>query len=281
MQIRLVNFLEQSEVIYSLQFGFRSNHSTTTALINCSEQIRQALDSGNFACSIFIDLQKAFDTVDLDILFTKLSHYGIRGIALTWFKSFLSNRSQFVSVSGAKSTSKPILYGVPQGSVLGPLLFLVYINDLQNAIPYSVTNLFADDTMLFLKNKSVKFLSKKMNIDLKCLLSWLNSNKIALNSKKTELLIFHTRRKHNESELKIKLNGHRLYPSDSVKYLGVFIDSKLSWNPHRTHVCKKLATANGALSKLRHFVDRDILTSLYYASFHSRQGMREVADLFL
>ena len=130
MHERLINFLDSSNSIYPLQFGFRSNHSTETALFYCINQISKALDEGEFGCSIFIDLQKAFDTVDHTILLSKLDFYGIRGKSLDWFRSFLADRSQFVSVSGKNSQSKIIQHGVPQGSVLGPLLFLLYVNDL-------------------------------------------------------------------------------------------------------------------------------------------------------
>jgi len=151
-------------------------------------------------------------------------------------------------------------------------LFLLYINDLHNAIVFSSTNLFADDTMLFRQDISLKSLTKKINIDLKCLTNWLNANKISLNSSKTELLLFHPKRKPINYDVKIKINGQRLYPSDSVKYLGVIFDSKLNWDSHVNFVSGKLTRANGALSKLRYFVPQDILLSLYYALFHSHMA---------
>ena len=120
MYSRIIKFLEKFKCIYPLQFGFRQNHSTNHALINITENIRNALDSGQFSCGIFVDLQKAFDTVDHEILLAKLNHYGIRGISNSWFKSYLSFRSQYVSISGFESTTRFIKYGVPQGSVLGP-----------------------------------------------------------------------------------------------------------------------------------------------------------------
>ena len=137
------------------------NTTTNDTLINITENIRSALDNGKFACGIFIDLQKAFDTVDHAILLKKLEHYGIRGIGNSWFKSYLGNRSQFVSISGFDSMLKSIIHGVPQGSVLGPLLFLLYINDLHDAIKYSMVHHFADDTNLLLFDNSLKSLQKK------------------------------------------------------------------------------------------------------------------------
>ena len=157
-----------------------------------------------------------------------------------------------MSVSGVKSTSRPILHGVPQGSVFGPLSFLIYVNDLHVAIPYSLTNLFADDTMLLLFSRFLKSLSKKANIDLKCLIDWLYANMICLNSKKTELLLLHPSRKFNSFDFKLKINGSRLYPCDSVKYLGIIFDSIFNFEPHISSLCKKLARANGILSKVRH-----------------------------
>ena len=188
---RIIKFLETSHCIYPLQFGFRKHHSTNDTLVNITENIRSALDKSQFACGVFVDLQKAFDTVDNTILLKKLEHYGIRGIGNSWFHSYLSNRSQFVSILGYNSSLKIIMHGVPQGSVLGPLLFLLYINDLHDAIKYCMVHHFADDTNLLLFDTSLKSLRKKINIDLKLLCHWLNVNKISLNTKKTEYTVFY------------------------------------------------------------------------------------------
>ena len=184
MYKRLYAFLDYNNIIYDLQFGFRQQYSTSHALINITENIRKALDDGNIGCGVFVDLQKAFDTVDHQILLAKLNRYGIRGVSNDWFKSYLSNRNQYVSINGYESGLAAINCGVPQGSVLGPLLFLLYINDLNQAIKFCKVHHFADDTNLLCLSKSIKKLSKLVNADLKHLLNWLNANKISLNVKK-------------------------------------------------------------------------------------------------
>ena len=134
----------------------------------------KALDDGNFACGIFVDLQKAFDTVDHRILLSKLCHYGIRGLVNKWFESYLANRKQFVSINGFESSTSSITCGVPQGSVLGPLPFLIYVNNLHVVIKHCKVDHFANDTNLLIINKSLKRLNKLLNIDLKNLTNWLN-----------------------------------------------------------------------------------------------------------
>ena len=166
--------------------------------------------------------------VDHEILLSKLDYYVIRGISNNWFKSYLSNRKQFVSINGYDSGLAEINCGVPQGSVLGPLPFLLYINDLNQAIIFCKVHHFADDTNLLYLGKSIKKLNKLVNFDLKNLVYWLNANKISLNFKKTELVIFKSKRKQFDGEIKLKLSRKRLFPTDSVKYLGVKIDGNLS-----------------------------------------------------
>ena len=153
MYRRLYRFLQLNNILYSLQFGFQENHSVDHALVSLTEAVRYTLDNKRFGCGIFIDLQKAFDTVNHKILLSKLEHYGVRGCALEWFRSYLSDRKQYVSVNGSNSNLLSITCGVPQGSVLGPLLFLIYINDLPNASKKLKFYLFADDTNIYCESK--------------------------------------------------------------------------------------------------------------------------------
>ena len=224
MYKRLSNFLDFNNLIYFLQFGLRQKHSTIHALINLTESIRQTLDEGSFGCGIFVDLQKAFDTVDQKILLHKLEYYGICGVCHDWFKSYLSDRKLFVPINGYNSDLMSVNCVVPQGSVLGPLFVLIYINHLHKAIQNCKVHHFADDKNLFHTNKSVKNLNKLVNRDIKQFNNWLRTNKISLIVEKTELVIFKSPRKVLSDEIKIKLTGQRLYSSNSVKYLGKSID---------------------------------------------------------
>ena len=273
MYSRLYNFLTENNVFYELQFGFRAKHSTNHALIDIVEKIRHALDNKEYVCGIFVDLQKAFDTVNHSILLHKLSSYGVRGTAHDWIKSYLSNRSQFVSILGYESKTLPQPHGVPQGSVLGPLLFLIYLNDLNKAIKHSRVYHFADDTNLLNVSSSPKQMQKRINLDLKQLYHWLLANKISLNCSKTELIIFQRPGgdPHN-FKYKIKMNGHKLHPCDFIKYLGVYLDSTLSGKYHCQTLQPKLNRACGMLSKARHYVPEKELISLYYAIFSSHMN---------
>ena len=261
MYNRMNKFFSYNNLIYSSQFGFRQKYSTVHALISLTENIRKKLE-GNIGCGIFVDLQKALDTVEHDILLSKLEHYGIRGLANEWFKSYLSNRKQYVSINGYDSNLADVKFGVPQGSVLGPLLFLIYNNDLNQALKFCKVHLFADDTNLIHFSKSVYRLNKYVNLDLKNLTYWLNANRISLNVKKTELVIFKHQRKKLDSPIKIKLSRKTLYPSMSVKYLGIKIDENLNWKQHIHDIVIKLNRANALLFTIRHYVNKHILRTI-------------------
>ena len=274
MYSRVTNFLDSHNLIYSRQFGFRKSHSTLHTLTVIVERIRKCLDNGELACGVFVDLQKAFDTVDHQILISKLDHYGIRGPCKNWFKSYLSDRHQYVSIQNSESSLRPIRHGVPQGSVLGPLLFLIYINDLHKAIRFSETFHFADDTHLLHFAKTVRSLCSKVNADLRTLTTWLNANRISLNASKTEFVIFRSKSKPLTCSPFLKLVGKKIFPISSVKYLGVRLDKHLNWKPHISDIASKLQRANGMLSKLRHYLPLKLLINIYHSIFasHMRYG---------
>ena len=175
---RLYSFLCQYNLIYKKQFGFRAKHSTNHALISLLETVKMFLDNDELVCGIFIDLQKAFDTVDHEILLDKMHHYGVRGVANDWFCSFLTGRKQYVTIAGVKSDSCQIKCGVPQGSTLGPLLFLIYINDLRSVFSQCIVHHFADDTNLVFSSKKLNTIQTVVNFELKKLVTWLAANKL-------------------------------------------------------------------------------------------------------
>ena len=207
--------------------------------------------------------------MDHDILLKKLDHYGIRGVANKWFQSYLKSRWQYVSISGTDSDSNKVEYGVPQGSVLGPLLFLIYINDLHQAIKFCKTRHFADDTNLLINNSSLKQIKKDLNYDLRQLCNWLKANKISLNCSKTELIIFRNPKKQLNYDPKIKIGGKKLVATDSVKYLGIMLDSHLNWSAHVDTLSTRLSRAVGMLAKIRYYVSEKTLRSIYFGIFSS------------
>ena len=233
------------------------------------KKIRNCLDNNEYAVGVFIDLQKAFDTVDHAVLLSKLSFYGIRGRELELFKSYLTNRTHFVENNGIKSNEVEIKHGVPQGSVLGPLLFLVYINDLNKAIKHSHTFHFADDTSLLCHDKQLKRLNRNVNEDLTNLVHWLRANKISLNASKTELVIFKKQNQGLTKHLNFRLSGQKITPTQSTIYLGIVLDENLNWDNHLSCLIIKLSRAVGILSKLRYYVDFHTLRTIYFALFES------------
>ena len=259
---RLNNFFKKLNVISDYQFGFREGISTTLALTDICDQFQNNLDDGKITCGVFMDLAKAFDTVNHSILLRKLEHYGIRGNALYLLESYLENRVQFVEIDNNISSRKKLICGVPQGSVLGPTLFLLYINDIQNVSNFDV-RLFADDTLLYLSNKNSQELEYKITVELKKVQKWLDANKLTINVSKTKYIIISPKGKGNHI-YKIKYKESLLCRTESHKYLGITIDEKLSWKPHLTVIASKLAKLCGLLYKLRPFLTKQLLMRVYY-----------------
>ena len=257
-------------MIYSKQFGFRGNHSVNHAIISFTEHIRSLLDKGDYVCGVFVDLEKAFDTVHHDILCEKLKFYGLRGNINKLIKSYLSDRKQFVSINGFDSDVKEVTCGVPQGSSLGPLLFLLYINDLRLCLSETSCGHFADDTFIVFNGKKTKSIETVINFELKKVTKWLRLNKLSLNAAKTEVIFFRSKRHALDyDKISIKMDGLKIAPVDHIKYLGMYIDKFLDWSQHIKELSKKLNRANGILSKLRYNVPPDICLQVYYAIFYS------------
>ena len=269
MYKKLKSFLDINGIICDSQYGFREKHSTEHAILDIVNQIQTNMDKRLFSCGVFIDLSKAFDTVDHNILLAKLNHYGIRGVINQWFASYLKGRLQTTEIKNSISSKQETLCGVPQGSVLGPLLFLLYINDICKSSSILQFFLFADDTNLLYADKSLRSLEKVLNRELIHVSDWLIANRLTLNIKKSNYVIFRPPQKKIDYKPVIKLldNNSQLMISleykDCVKYLGVLIDSHLSWKQHIDHIALKISKSVGLISKVRHFLPFHILANLY------------------
>ena len=262
---RLQSYIDSKKILSNVQYGFQSNHSTYMAILDMYSKISSAIDKDEFSIGIFVDLSKAFDTLNHDILLQKLEYYGIRGIPLKWFKSYLSNRQQCVSINGVSSTLKHITCGVPQGSILGPLLFVIYINDIVECSPSLTKILFADDTNLFHSDKDVLKLFRTVNHELFTLSEWFKANKLSLNAKKTHYILF-TNKKVDMAEmnLELKIDDIILECVDQTKFLGVYIDKKLNWIAHIDYISPKISRGLGITSRVRNVLPCEVLLMLYY-----------------
>ena len=260
---RLFDFINTNRLLYKYQFGFQEGKSTCMALITLIDKISAALDNGEIVVGLFLDFSKAFDTVDHKILLNKLFHYGIQDIPLKWFKSYLSQRYQNVTYNNHKPTNKLIQCGVPQGSIWGPLLFLLYINDLSAVSKSCLNIMFADDTNMFIAGNDINAVCTQLNGDLGLVQEWLACNKLSLNVKKTHYMVF-TPRNKNIKDMDIKINNECIERVYHTKFIGVQLDAKLSWKKHIEYISTKLAKCAGILIKARKKLPKSSLINLYY-----------------
>ena len=264
---RLVSFINKYKMLFQFQFGFREDHSTVLALTEIIDNIKHAIDNNEYTVGIFIDLCKAFDTVDHGILLEKLKYYGIRGKAHDLLSSYLCNRTQYTVINNVVSDIKPITCGVPQGSVLGPLLFLIYINDIKNCISDKCIRLFADDTGLFVKGKSLDSVMKASQQILANLEEWFKHNKLSVSVAKCGFLVFHGKNRPLPNNIKpLYLNGVEIKRLDVFRYIGLLLDPTLSWKPHVENVVNKLNTFFGIFSHIRNKIPQHLVREIYFTT---------------
>ena len=230
MYVRLFSFIKKYDLLYKYQFGFRQGFGTDTALVFLIDNILKALDEGEMVLGVYIHLSKAFDTVNHTILLDKLYKYGIRGMAHVWITNYLYDRKQYVSFNKHDSPYEKVNCGVPQGSISGPLFFLMYINDLCNVSSLLFSLLYPDDTNMFVTGKNIENLIFLMNTELKKIVIWLNSNKLSLNVKKIHFIIFSFPYKRIVNTNDIVIDNQPVSRISYTKFLGVIIDEKLNWS---------------------------------------------------
>ena len=263
---RLYIFLQVNDILIPNQYGFRKHYSTDFAIIKLLNKITECFANKEHLIGIFMDLSKAFDTIDHNILMYKLQRYGIRGTSLSWIRDYLSNRKQYVVYQCSESPTSNITCGVPQGSILGPLLFLIYINDIVRSSPLLSFTLFADDTNIFYSHKNFDTLVSTLNSEISKVSQWFSCNKLSLNITKTNFIRF---KPHStqviDPNYNIRINGLPLTELKSTKFLGITIDSCLSWNDHIHNVHTSVSKGIGILYRLKDFLSQNSLTILYNA----------------
>ena len=222
------------------QYGFRAQHSTEYAAMKLFDHISKEMDSGNTPTALYIDLSKAFDTLSFDIILQKLKYYGVMGTELRLLTDYLTNRKQYVVFNNHCSDITDIINGVPQGSILGPLLFSIHINDLIRTSNICKFIMYADDTTIYfsLEDFDPDNVSNEINNEVEKITKWLQINKLSLNTQKTKLMVFHRKQKHIK-ELNIVINGTKIDRVESFNFLGLTIDETLSWAQHVDIVKKK------------------------------------------
>ena len=264
---QVTEHLDSNNLLYSYQSGFRSSHSTQSLLLYCTNRWYQALDLKQYVAVLFLDVSKAFDTVNHPLLLSKLRCLGLDASSVSWFQSYLSDRSQVTRVSNSTSSHGSTTSGVPQGSVLGPTLFSLFINDLPTVLPPDCTVLFADDTTIFLVGNDCRLLNTSLQSCLDLANKWLTNNGLQLNVDKTKcMLIRSPRARVHPPLLHIHLSGSQIEQVSSFKLLGVLINDTLTWTSHINHVVSKVSRSVNLLRRLSWFLPQSLLV-LYLKSY--------------
>ena len=263
---RIYIFLQVNSILIPNQYGFRKKYSTDFAIVSLLNKITECFANKEHLIGIFMDLSKAFDTIDHDILLYKLERYGIRGVALAWIRDYLLSRKQYVMFQSSESPRSNITCGVPQGSILGPLLFLIYINDIINSSTILNFILFADDTNIFYSNKNFETLISTLNSEISKVSQWFTCNKLSLNIAKTNFIRFKPHNPQNiDHSYEIRVDGLSLTENKSTKFLGITIDSSLTWNDHLHNVHTSVSKGIGILYRLKNLLSSNSLNILYNA----------------
>ena len=262
MHNQLTEHFRNANLFYESQYGFRTSHSTELAALELMNRNILAMDQNKKPINIFMDLSKAFDTLDHPILMEKLKYYGIQGTALKLFESYLSNRRQLIDFDTNFSDELPIQMGVPQGSILGPLLFIIYMNDFHQSTTKFKPIIYADDTTLVASLDAFNCTGELINTEVNKVTSWLSANKLSLNVNKTKAMVFSPTQR-NFIKPDIKINDTVLEYVDSFNYLGIIFDKNLSWKNHIDHIIKKISKTIGIMKRLKHVLPKNILLTLY------------------